>query len=94
MFEKLQKKYPINLPAIICFKALHDKYRKGIHLMFDCSTRGGDLAKVQNYFDDEIMDVDEKQDTEFQEILKETISQFKEQNVNLFICDGMIIHVT
>ena len=44
-----------------CFASLHKKYGDDIHLLFDCSTRDGDLAKVQNYFDDGIMDVDEKQ---------------------------------
>ncbi|WP_294407344.1 hypothetical protein [uncultured Clostridium sp.] len=37
-----------------CFVSLHEKYGDDIHLMFDCSTRDGDLAKVQNYFDDGI----------------------------------------
>ena len=52
-----------------CFASLHKKYGDDIHLLFDCSTRDGDLAKVQNYFDDGIMDVDEKQADEFQQIL-------------------------
>ena len=60
-----------------------------IHLLFDCSTRDGDLAKVQNYFDDKGMDVDEKQADEFQQILKDTIPQFKEAGVSLFIWDGV-----
>ena len=60
-----------------------------IHLLFDCSTRDGDLAKVQNYFDDGIMDVDEKQADEFQQILKEAIPEFKEAGVSLFIWDGV-----
>ena len=37
-----------------CFASLHKKYGDDIHLLFDCSTRDGDLAKVQNYFDDGI----------------------------------------
>lgn len=72
-----------------CFVSLHEKYGDDIHLMFDCSTRDGDLAKVQNYFDDGIMDVDEKQADEFQQILKDTIPQFKEVGVSLFIWDGV-----
>ena len=71
------------------FVSLHEKYGDDIHLMFDCSTRYGDLAKVQNYFDDGIMDVDEKQADEFQQILKDTIPQFKEVGVSLFIWDGV-----
>ena len=72
-----------------CFASLHKKYGDDIHLLFDCSTRDGDLAKVQNYFDDGIMDVDEKQADEFQQILKEAIPEFKEAGVSLFIWDGV-----
>ena len=69
--------------------ATDKKYGDDIHLLFDCSTRDGDLAKVQNYFDDGIMDVDEKQADEFQQILKEAIPEFKEAGVSLFIWDGV-----
>ena len=72
-----------------CLVSLREKYGEDIHLLFDCSTRDGDLAKVQNYFDDGIMDVDEKQADEFQQILKEAIPQFKEVGVSLFIWDGV-----
>lgn len=72
-----------------CFTSLHKKYGDDIHLLFDCSTRDGDLAKVQNYLDDGIMDVDEKQADEFQQILKETIPKFQAVGVSLFIWDGM-----
>lgn len=74
-----------------CFASLHKKYGDDIHLLFDCSTRDGDLAKVQNYFDDGIMDVDEKQADEFQQILKEAIPEFKEAGVSLFIWDDLYI---
>lgn len=72
-----------------CLSSLHEKYGDGIHLLFDCSTRDGDLAKVQNYFDNGIMDVDEAQADVFQQILKETIPQFQEAGVSLFIWDGI-----
>ena len=63
-----------------CFASLHKKYGDDIHLLFDCSTRDGDLAKVQNYFDDGIMDVDEKQvqeelDKQEDEVLPEELTQ-------------------
>lgn len=72
-----------------CLRSLDDKYGDGIHLMFDCSTRDGDLAKVQNYLDNGIMDVDEEKADVFQQILKDTIPQFQEANVSLFIFDGI-----
>lgn len=72
-----------------CLTALHEKYGDGINLMFDSSTRDGDLAKVQNYFDTGVMDVTEKEADIYQNILKNTIPQFKEANVSLFIWDGV-----
>ncbi len=72
-----------------CLMALHEKYGDDIHLMFDSSTRDGDLAKVQNYFDTGVMDVTEKEADIYQEILKETIPKFKEAGVSLFIWDGV-----
>lgn len=47
------------------------------------------LAKVQNYFDNGIMDVDEEAADRYQEILKRTIPEFENQNVSLFIWDGV-----
>lgn len=69
--------------------ALHEKYGDGIHLLFDSSTRDGDLAKVQNYFDTGVMDVTEKEADIYQQILKETIPRFKEAGVYLLIWDGL-----
>lgn len=87
--KEISDKLVSNNLTLDCFVSLHEKYGDDIHLLFDCSTRDGDLAKVQNYFDDEIMDVDEKQADEFQQILKETMPQFKEAGVSLFIWDGI-----
>ncbi len=72
-----------------CFKALHEKYGDGIHLMFDSSTRDGDLAKVQNYLHNGIMDVDEKTADVYQKILKDAIPDFQQNGVSLFIWDGI-----
>ena len=44
-----------------CLTVLHEKYGGGMNLMFDFSTRDGNLAKVQNYFDTGVMDVTEKE---------------------------------
>lgn len=72
-----------------CLKALHEKYGDGIHLLFDSSTRDGDLAKMQNYFDTGIMEVDEEVADIYQQILKDTIPKFKDAGVSLFIFDGI-----
>lgn len=87
--KEISDKLVSNNLTLDCFVSLHEKYGDDIHLLFDCSTRDGDLAKVQNYFDDGIMDIDEKQADEFQQILKETIPQFKETGVSLFLWDGV-----
>lgn len=72
-----------------CLTALHEKYGDGIHLLFDSSTRDGDLAKVQSYFDTGVMDVDEEKADIYQQILKDTIPKFQEAGVSLFIWDGV-----
>ena len=72
-----------------CLRSLREKYGEDIHLMFDCSTRDGDLAKVQNYLDNGIMDVDEDVADVFQQILKDTIPEFQAVGVSLFIFDGI-----
>lgn len=72
-----------------CLKALRNKYGDGIHLLFDSSTRDGDLAKVQNYLDNGVMDVDEAQADVYQQILRETIPHFHGAGVSLFIWDGV-----
>lgn len=72
-----------------CFRALREKYGDGVRLFFDSSTRDGDLAKMQNYLDTGVMEVDEEQADVYQRILKETIPQFRAAGVSLFIWDGV-----
>lgn len=72
-----------------CLRSLHEKYGSQIHLLFASSTRDGDLAKVQNYFDTGVMDVSEKEADIYQQILKETIPQLKAAGVSLFLWDGV-----
>lgn len=70
--------------------ALHEKWGEDVHILFDSSTRDGDLAKVQNYFDTGIMDVDEEKADIYQQILKNNIPLFKEQaGAYLFIWDNL-----
>lgn len=72
-----------------CLKALHEKYGEGIHLLYDSSTRDGDLAKIQNYFQNGIMEVDESVADDYQQTLKEAIPEFMDAGVSLFIFDGL-----
>lgn len=87
--EEISDKLTGNNLTLDCLTALHEKYGDGIHLLFDSSTRDGDLAKVQNYLDTGVMDITEKEADIYQQILKETIPQFKGAGVSLFIWDGL-----
>lgn len=86
--KSISDKLTTNNITLDCLKALNEKYGDDIHLLFDSSTRDGDLAKVQNYFDTGVMDVNEEKGDIYQQILKDTIPEFKEANVSLFIWDG------
>ncbi|WP_304681817.1 pectin acetylesterase-family hydrolase [uncultured Clostridium sp.] len=87
--KSISDKLTTNNLTLDCIKSLHEKYGDDINLLFDSSTRDGDLAKVQNYFDTGKMEVDEEQGDVYQQILKDTIPKFKEANVSLFIWDGI-----
>lgn len=87
--KEISDKLTSNNLTLDCLSALHQKYGDGIHLLFDSSTRDGDLAKVQNYLDTGVMDVTEKEADIYQQILKDTIPQFQEIGVSLFIWDGV-----
>ena len=87
--KEISDKLTGNNLTLDCLTALHKKYGDDIHLLFDCSTRDGDLAKVQNYFDTGVMDVTEKEADIYQQILRDTIPKFKEIDVSLFIWDGV-----
>lgn len=90
--KEIADKLTTNNLTMDCLRSLHEKYGDGIHLMFDCSTRDGDLAKVQHSLQNGLSmqnDVDESQGDEFQETLKRNIPLFKEAGVSLFIFDGV-----
>lgn len=87
--KSISDKLTTNNLTLDCLKALNEKYGDDIHLLFDSSTRDGDLAKVQNYFDTGVMDVNEESGDIYQQILKDTITEFKKANVSLFIWDGV-----
>ena len=87
--QSISDKLTTNNLTLDCLKALNEKYGDDIHLLFDSSTRDGDLAKVQNYFDNGKMEVDENVADKYQQILKETIPEFQVAGVNLFVWDGV-----
>ena len=87
--KEISDKLTGNNLTLDCLTALHQKYGDDIHLLFDSSSRDGDLAKVQNYFDTGVMDVSEKEADIYQQILKDTIPQFQSVGVKLFIWDGV-----
>ncbi|MGT2803137.1 pectin acetylesterase-family hydrolase [Streptococcus henryi] len=68
---------------------LNTKYGEGINLMFDSSTRDGDLAKYQNYIETGSFDVNEKEADKYQARLKELVPEFQKANVQLFFWDGL-----
>ncbi len=73
-----------------CLTALHSKYEDKVNILFDSSTRDGDLAEVGNYFATGKLEVDEEQGDIYQQILKREMVKFKEQaGVYLFIWDGL-----
>lgn len=87
--KSISDKLTTNNLTLDCLKALNEKYGDDIHLLFDSSTRDGDLAKVQNYFDTGVMDVNEERGDIYQQILKDAMLEFKKANVSLFIWDGV-----
>ena len=90
--KEISDKLITNNLTLDCLRSLHEKYGDGIHLMFDCSTRDGDLAKVQHSLQNGLSmqnDVDESQGDEFQETLKRNIPLFQEAGVSLFLFDGI-----
>lgn len=87
--ESISDKISSDNLTMDCFRALREKYGDGIHLLYDSSTRDGDLAKVQNYFQNGIMDVDEAVADVYQQTLRDAIPQFQEIGVSLFLWDGV-----
>lgn len=87
--KEISDKLTGNNLTLDCLTALHQKYGDSIHLLFDSSTRDGDLAKVQNYFDTGVMHVSEKEADIYQQILKDIIPQFQSVGVKMFIWDGV-----
>ena len=88
--KEISDKLVSNNLTLDCLKSLREKYGEDIHLLFDSSTRDGDLAKAHAGIG--ATEVTEKDADLYQQILKETIPQFQEIGVGVFIWDD--IHVS
>lgn len=87
---QITKRLTTNNITLDSLTALHKKYGDQVHILFDSSTRDGDLAKVQNYFDTGVMDVNETKADLYQKNLKTMIHEIKNQAGGyLFIWDGL-----
>ena len=69
--------------------ALREDFRDDVTILFDCSTRDGELAKAQNLFDNGKPEVDESKGDLFQQALKKSIPDFKKIGAYLYIWDGL-----
>lgn len=96
MPEHISERLITNNLTLDCLTALHNDLGDSVSILFDCSTRDGDLAKIQRYFDERVIDesngempVDEKDGDLFQQMLSEFIPQLKEQTgAYCYIYDG------
>ena len=86
---EISERLKTNNLTIDSLAALRDDFGDDVTILFDCSTRDGDLAKVQNFFDNDKMEVDETVADTFQQILKDNIPNFKEIGAYLYIWDGL-----
>lgn len=76
--------------------ALYEKHGDNVNILFDCSTRDGDLSKVGRYLNNLEMDentgempVDESDGDVFQNFLKSFVNDLKTNtNASVFIFDG------
>lgn len=70
--------------------ALHGEWGDAANILFTCTTRDGDLAKVQHYLDDGVMEVDEVQADEFQQMLGKEVPLLRERaNAHVFIWNDL-----
>lgn len=87
--ESISEKIVSDNLTMDCLRSLREEYGDDIHLLYGSSTRDGDLAKIQNYFQNGVMDVDEAVADVYQQTLKDAILQFQEIGVSLFLWDGV-----
>ena len=70
-------------------RALREDFGDDVTILFDCSTRDGELTKAQTLFDTGKPEVDEEKGDKFQQTLKDSITKFKDIGVHLYIWDGL-----
>ena len=87
--ESISEKIVSDNLTMDCLRSLREEYGDDIHLLYGSSTRDGDLAKIQNYLQNGVMDVDEAVADVYQQTLKDAIPQFQEIRVSLFLWDGV-----
>ncbi len=69
--------------------ALREDFGDDVTILFDCSTRDGELAKAQNLFDNGKAEVDEARGDLFRQTLKASLPEFKKIGAYLYIWDGL-----
>ena len=69
--------------------ALRNDFGDDVTILFDCSTRDGELIRAQNLFDNGKPEADEARGDLFQQTLKDNIPAFKEIGAYLYIWDGL-----
>lgn len=93
--EHIQSRIRTNNLTLDNLTALYEDYGDDVNILFNCSTRDGDLSKIQRYFKDLVIDtngempVEEVDGDNFEVILKDFVTKLKEQtNANVFIFNG------
>ena len=75
-----------------CLTALHEKFGDGVHILYDTSTRDGDMAKGQYFCDtgEGSAEATEEMGDRYQALLKEQLPLLKEKaGAYLFVWDGL-----
>ncbi len=94
--EHIQSRIKTDNLILDSLTALHNDLGNRVNILFDCSTRDGDLATGQRYLDtlyiddDGNMPLSESDGDDFQAMLKQFVADLKNlTNANVFIFDGL-----
>ncbi len=93
--EHIQNRIKTNNLTLDSLIALHEDFGDDVNILFDCSTRDGDLSKIQRYFNDLVIDQDGEMPVEdidgdnFEVVLRDFVYELKEKtNAKVFIFKG------